>query len=72
MPGLTATGPGAIDLERLTAGAGQPGHAAAPATPVPVGNGPGEKRRPAAELSDLDGYFDHSEAGTAGALSRVG
>jgi hypothetical protein len=72
VPGLTAAGPGAVDIEVLTAGAGQPRHAAAQATPVPVGSGPGEKSRPAAELRDLDGYFDHGEAGTAGALSRVG
>jgi hypothetical protein len=72
VPGLTAAGPGAIDIERLTAGAGQPGRAAAQTAPVPVGSRPGEKRQPAAELGDLDEYFDHDEAGAAEALSRVG
>jgi len=71
VPGLTAAGPGAVDIERLMAGAGQPGHAPAQTTPVPAGRGPGEQRRPAAEIRDLDGYFDHNEAGT-GELSRVG
>jgi len=72
VPGLTDAGPGAVDIGRLTAEAGQPEHAAAQATPVSVGHGPGERSRPAAEMRDLDGYFDHDEAGTAGALSRVG
>jgi hypothetical protein len=80
VPGLTAGGPGAVDIELLTPGAGQPGRAAAPTVPLPVGSAPGdttrtapaEKTRPAAEVRDLNGYFDHDEAGTEGALSRVG
>jgi hypothetical protein len=72
VPDMTVAGPGAIDIERLTAGAGQPGRAPAEATPVPVASGPGQTRRPAAEIRDLDGYFDYDEAGAAGALSRVG
>jgi hypothetical protein len=72
VPDMTVAGPGAIDIERLTAEAGQPGRAPAEATPVPVASGPGQTRRPAAEIRDLDGYFDYDEAGAAGALSRVG
>jgi hypothetical protein len=69
---LTVAGPGAIDIERLTAGAEQPGRAPAETTAMPVPSGPGQQQRPAAELRDLDGYFDHDEAGATGALSRVG
>ncbi len=72
VPGLTVAGPGAIDIERLTAGAGQPERAPAETTAMPVPSGPGQQRRPAAELRDLDGYFDHDDAGATGALSRVG
>jgi hypothetical protein len=72
VPGLTVAGPGAIDVERLTAGAGQPGRSPAETTAMPVPSEPGQQRREAAELRDLDGYFDHDEAGVTGALSRVG
>lgn len=72
VPGLTVAGPGAIDIERLTAGAGQRERAPAETTAMPVPSGPGQQQQQAAELRDLDGYFDHDDAGATGALSRVG
>jgi hypothetical protein len=68
VPDLPAAGPGAVDIEQLT---GRPERAGT--APVPVGSQRGQERRPAAAgIRDLDGYFDHDEADTAGALSRVG
>jgi hypothetical protein len=72
VPGLTVAGPGAIDIERLTAGAGQPERAPAQTTAMPVPNGPGQQRGTGAERRALDRYFHHNKAGATGALSRVG
>jgi hypothetical protein len=58
VPGLTAAGPGAVDIERLT------GHR------VPVPRAEGQAVPEPAQ--DLDGYFGRDEAAVAGALSRVG
>src|SRR5580704_9842493 len=56
VPGLTAAGPGAVDIERLT------GHR------VPVPRAEGQAVPEPAQ--DLDGYFGRDEAAVAGALSR--
>lgn len=58
VPGLTAAGPGAVDIERLT------GHR----VPVPRAEGQAVPE----PVQDLDGYFGRDEAAVAGALSRVG
>jgi hypothetical protein len=58
VPGLTAAGPGAVDIEQLTGRSVPAGRPAAGATP--------------ARVPDLDGYFGRDEAASAGALSRVG
>ena len=61
VPGLTAVGPGALDVGRLTGWAG------------PVAVRPGPRPLPAAygdEENGFDGYFD--DAAAAGALSPVG
>jgi len=82
VPDLSAAGPGAVDIDRLTGRAGQPerddqAERISPpervgAAPVPVRSRRGQDRPAAAGLRDLDGYFDHDEADTAEALSRVG
>jgi len=73
VPDLTATGPGAVDVERLTGAVDQPGRATAQTSPVAPDGGRGDGRRPAAAgVRDLDGYFGDREAATAGTLSRVG
>jgi hypothetical protein len=84
VPGLTAAGPGAVDVELLSGRAIQarqlerPGHAAAraarmPAATVPLASEHDTDRQPVpAEMGDLYGYFDNDEAATAGAVSRVG
>jgi hypothetical protein len=79
VPDLSAGGPGAVDIEQLTGRAGQPARAGQPERPareaasVPAGSRPGRETQPAAaEMRDLDDYFDHDETETAGALSRVG
>jgi hypothetical protein len=58
VPGLTAAGPGAVDIERLT------GHQ------VPVSPAAGQVITEPAQVPD--GYFGRDEAAVAGALSRVG
>jgi hypothetical protein len=58
VPGLTAAGPGAVDIEQLTGRSVPAGRSAAGAVP--------------ARVPDLDGYFGRDEAAAAGALSRVG
>jgi hypothetical protein len=58
VPGLTAAGPGAVDVEQLTGRSVPAGRPAAGAAP--------------ARVPDLDGYFGRDEATAAGALSRVG
>lgn len=65
VPDLTAVGPGAVDVERLTGWAGQ-------TTPLP--SAPGPDREPVTSgMPVLDDYFDHDDvAATVGALSRVG
>jgi hypothetical protein len=79
VPDLSAAGPGAVDIEQLTGRAGQPPRVGQPerarseAAPVPARSRPGRETQPAAAgMRDLDEYFDHDEAETAGALSRVG
>jgi hypothetical protein len=85
VPDLSAAGPGAVDIERLAGRASQPervGQAEliiqaergerAGAVPVPVRSRRGQDRPADADMPDLDGYFDHDEADTTGALSRVG
>jgi hypothetical protein len=85
VPDLSAAGPGAVDTERLAGRASQPertGQAGliiqpergerAGAVPGPVRSRRGQGRPAAADMRDLDGYFDHDEAGAEGALSRVG
>ena len=79
VPDLSAAGPGAVDIEQLTGRASQPERTErvglaerAGAVPVPVRSRRGQDQPAAAGMRDLDGYFDHDEADTAGALSRVG
>ena len=79
VPGLTAAGPGEVDVERLSGRAREarqlerPSHAAARAAPVPLASERGTDRQAApAEMGDLYGYLDNGEAATAGAVSRVG
>jgi hypothetical protein len=79
VPGLTAAGPGAVDVELLSGRAGEarhlerPSHAARRAAPVPLASeGSTEEQAAAAEMRDLYGYLDDGEAATAGAVSRVG
>jgi len=84
VPGLTAAGPGAVDVELLSGRAAQtrqlerPGHVAAraarvPAPAVALASEPGTDRQAApAEMGDLYGYLGNDEAATAGAVSRVG
>jgi hypothetical protein len=75
VPGLTAAGPGAIDIELLSGRAGEarqlerPSHAPVPAAPVPLASERGTDRQ---AMRDLYGYLDNGEAATAGAVSRVG
>jgi hypothetical protein len=73
VPGLTAVGPGAVDVELLTGWTeryARNGHAVmrGDRTPLPVTRGTQNRAAPA-EMHDLDGYFDNDDAG---ALSRVG
>jgi hypothetical protein len=84
VPGLTAAGPGAVDVELLSGRAIQtrqlerPSRAAAraarvPAAALPLASERGTDRQAApAEMGDLYGYLDNDEAATAGAVSRVG
>jgi hypothetical protein len=84
VPGLTAAGPGAVDVELLSGRAVQgrqlerPDHAAAraarlPAAAVALASERGTDRQAdPAEVGDLYGYLDNDEAATAGAVSRVG
>ena len=86
VPGLTAVGPGAVDVELLTgwtdAGrqyaqvghAGKHGHAAANGRRVPLQAAGAEGNGSAASgRRDLDGYFGNDDAlATTAALSRVG
>jgi hypothetical protein len=84
VPGLTAAGPGAVDVDLLSGRAVQarqlepPSHAAArsdgaPAAPVPLPSERDTGRQAArAEMGDLYGYLGNDEAATAGAVSRVG
>ncbi len=73
VPGLTAVGPGAVDVELLKRRAGQARPPARPtqAAPMPRASEHGAGQT-AAEVRDLDGYFDNGEPARAGALSRVG
>jgi len=84
VPGLTAAGPGAVDVELLSGRAIQarqlerPGHTAGraarvPAAAVALANERGTDRQAVpAEVGDLYGYLDNDEAATAGAVGRVG
>jgi len=84
VPGLTAAGPGAVDVGLLSGRAKEArqleraGHAAARAAraPADVVARASERGtdRPAdpAEMGDLYGYLDNDEAAAAGAVSRVG
>src|SRR5260221_727208 len=86
VPGLTAIGPGAVDVELLTGWtgpsrqytqvghAGKPGHAAVHGCRVPLAAADGEGNGSAASgRRDLDGYFGNDDViATAAALSRVG
>jgi len=79
VPDLSAAGPGAVDIEQLTGRVSQPERTEraglaerAGAVPVPVRSRRGQDQPSAAGMRDLHGYFDHDEADTAGALSRVG
>jgi hypothetical protein len=82
VPGLTATGPGALDLERLTGLGGQgrqhqsgrAGQAPAPGARAPLPGARCADGWPApAEMCDLHGYVDNDDAAAAArALSRVG
>ena len=83
VPGLTAVGPGAVDVELLTGWADprrdhgplrQAGPAAVRAARVPLPSARGGESGPTpAEMRDLDGYFDDDDvAAAAGTLSRVG
>jgi hypothetical protein len=87
VPGLTAAGPGAVDVELLSGRAREtrqlerPGHVAARAPRVPAAAvalateraaDRGADPREPAEMGDLYGYLDNDEAATAGAVSRVG
>jgi hypothetical protein len=84
VPGLTAAGPGAVDVELLSGRATQPrqlerpSHATARAARVPTAALPlasehdADRRAAPAEMGDLYGYLDNDEAATAGAVSRVG
>jgi hypothetical protein len=82
VPGLTAVGPGAVDVELLTgwtgpgrryAGVGQAGHADVRGAGVRLPAARGDGAGSGSEMRDLDGYFGHDDAAArAGALSRVG
>jgi hypothetical protein len=68
VPGLTAVGPGAVDVDLLT------GPPAVREARVPLPTAHAEDDRSAASgMRDLDGYFDSDDAAaTTGELSRVG
>lgn len=78
VPGLTAVGPGAVDVELLTGWIDQRRQYGRQIvmrggrTPLPVARG--TQHGPArSEMRDLDGYFDNdAAAAAAGALTRVG
>jgi hypothetical protein len=84
VPGLTAAGPGAVDVDLLSGRAIQarqleaPSRAAARADRVPTAAVPlaserdTDRQAAPAEMGDLYGYLDNDEAATAGAVSRVG
>jgi hypothetical protein len=80
VPGLTAVGPGAVDVELLTGwtgpgrrytGVAQAGHADVRGADVRLPAACGDATGP--EIRDLDGYFGHDDAAArAGTLSPVG
>jgi hypothetical protein len=84
VPGLTAAGPGAVDVDLLSGRAAQtrqldrPGHVAARVALVPpaavalASERAADRQAAPAEMGDLYGYLDNDEAATAGAVSRVG
>jgi hypothetical protein len=84
VPGLTAAGPGAVDVELLSGRAREPrqleppAHVAARAAQVPAaavalaGQRAADRQAAPAEMGDLYGILDSDEAATAGAVSRVG
>jgi hypothetical protein len=76
VPGLTAVGPGAVDVELLTGWTDHSRHAGhlvmrGGRTPLPVARG--TKNGPdRSEIRELDYFDDADAAAAAGALSRVG
>jgi hypothetical protein len=84
VPGLTAAGPGAVDVDLLSGRATEPRQLERPAqaaaraarrlgAPVPLADERDTDRQAApAEMGDLYGYLDNDESATAGAVSRVG
>jgi hypothetical protein len=73
VPGLTAVGPGAVDVELLTGWTGQLVMRGGQ-TPLPAARSAQNGPEPS-EIRELDSYFDNADAAAAagaGALTRVG